>query len=105
MYCKVLNIKQTVIKNIDLYTWCWNPWSADLLVLFVFQSIDFHERGKRHQENAQKRIQEVNSVYVLSFYIYIYDIWKAQMIKVVWEKKKSRVNRMIKDNRWSSALC
>lgn len=26
-----------------------------------FQSVEFHERGKKHKENVQKRIEEVRS--------------------------------------------
>ena len=34
---------------------------------FLFQSVEFHEKGKRHQENVKLRIQEVSFTYVLLF--------------------------------------
>ena len=36
-------------------------WDELLYILetFLFQSVEFHERGKRHQENVKKKIADV----------------------------------------------
>ena len=38
------------------------------LNVFSLQSVEFHEKGKRHQENVKNRISEVKFI----FYLYIF---------------------------------
>lgn len=48
--------------HIRLYLLVLKLQSAILLVFVNLQSIEFHERGKKHKENVQKRIQEVGDI-------------------------------------------